>query len=143
MYCTTQDLIDRFGQDELIRLTAEADSFGEFPDQINQVQVDRALSDAGATIDSYLAARYPLPLSQVPPVLNRYACDLSRYFLHDRNPLEEVTNRYKDAIRYLEKVAAGSISLGIDAAGKRPESLDGAMMESAGSVFSRKDKGFI
>lgn len=143
MYCTTQALIDRYGEDELIQLTAEADDLGEFPDQINQTQVDRAIADAAATIDSYLAARYPLPLSKVPPVLERFACDMARYFLHDRSPLEEVTNRYKDAIRYLEKVAKGDISLGIDSDGQRPQTTDGAIMESGGSVFSRDDKSFI
>lgn len=143
MYCTSQDLTDRFGADELIQLTAESDGFGSFPDEINQIQVDRAIADATATIDSYLAARYPLPLAQVPPVLERYACDMTRYFLHDRSPLEEVTNRYKDAIRYLEKVAKGDISLGIDSQGQRPETMDGAEMQSGGSVFSRDDKSFI
>lgn len=143
MYCASQDLIDRFGSDELIQLTAEAGEFGVFPNEINQTQVDRAIADATATIDSYLAARYPLPLTQIPPVLERYASDMTRYFLHDRSPLEEVTNRYKDAIRYLEKVAKGEISLGIDSQGKRPETMDGAEMQSGGSVFSRDDNSFI
>ncbi|SIS87914.1 gp436 family protein [Neptunomonas antarctica] len=143
MYCSTQDLTDRFGSDELITLTAVANAFGEFPEQVNQVQVDRAIADASATIDSYLAARYPLPLPQIPPVLNRFACDMARYFLHDRSPLEEVTARYKEAVRYLEKVAIGAITLGIDAQGQRPETMDGAFVTSAGSVFGRTDKGFI
>lgn len=143
MYCSTQALINRFGEEELIQLTAEADNLGEYPDTINQTQVDQAIADADGTIDSYLAARYPLPLSQVPPVLERYACDMARYFLHDRSPLEEVTNRYKEAIRYLEKVSKGDISLGIDSQGQRPQTTDGAIMESSGSVFNRKDKSFI
>lgn len=143
MYCSTQALINRFGEEELIQLTAEADNLGEYPDTINQTQVDQAIADADGTIDSYLAARYPLPLSQVPPVLERYACDMARYFLHDRSPLEEVTNRYKEAIRYLEKVSKGDISLGIDSQGQRPQTTDGAIMESGGSVFNRRDKSFI
>lgn len=143
MYCTTQDLIDRFGEDELIRLSTEANGLGEFPTAINQTQLDRAIADADATIDSYLAGRYPLPLNQIPPVLNRHACDMARYFLQDRSPLEEVTNRYNAAIRFLEKVASGAITLGIDALGNRPETFDGAVVHSSGSVFSRNDKGFI
>lgn len=143
MYCTTQDLIDRFGEDELIQLTAEVDSLGGFSGSGNQVQIDRAIADAAATIDSYLAGRYPLPLDQIPPVLNRHACDMVRYFLQDRSPLEEVTNRYNAAIRFLEKVASGAITLGIDALGNRPDTFDGALIQSSGSVFSRKDKGFI
>lgn len=142
-YCTAQDVIDRFGEDELIRLTAQANEFGEYGTEINQTQLDRALSDASATIDSYLASRYPLPLANVLPILNRFACDIVRYFLHDVSPLDEVTNRYKEAIRYLEKVSKGEIGLGITTEGERPETMDGATIESAGSVFSRSDKSFI
>lgn len=142
-YCTAQDVIDRFGEDELIRLTAQANEFGEYGTEINQTQLDRALSDASATIDSYLASRYPLPLTNVLPILNRFSCDIVRYFLHDVSPLDEVTNRYKEAIRFLEKVSKGEISLGITTDGERPDTVDGATIESAGSVFSRSDKSFI
>lgn len=143
MYCTTQNIIDRFGEDELIQLTDEADSTGQFSNSINATQVQRAIEDSTATIDSYLASRYPLPLVNVPPVLERFACDLARYFLHDRSPLEEVTHRYKEAIRYLEKVAKGDISLGIDSDGARPETKNDAVIQSGGSVFNRSDKSFI
>lgn len=143
MYCSTQDLIGRFGEDELIQLTDVANAQGEYAYQINQDQVDRAIADATATIDGYLAGRYPLPLPEIPPVLLRLACDMARYFLHDRSPLEEVTERYKEAVRYLEKVAAGSVTLGITAQGERPQTTDGAVMMSGGSVFGRNDKGFI
>lgn len=142
-YCTAQDVIDRFGEDELIRLTAQANEFGEYGTEVNQTQLDRALSDASATIDSYLASRYPLPMANVLPILNRLACDIVRYFLHDVSPLDEVTNRYKEAIRFLEKVSKGEISLGITTDGERPDTVDGATIESAGSVFSRSDKSFI
>ncbi|KJZ06414.1 hypothetical protein TW85_25080, partial [Marinomonas sp. S3726] len=137
-----QDLIDRFGSDELVRLTAQSDEFGSYGTDINQTKVDRALSDANSTIDAYLAARYPLPLPDTQPILNRFACDISRYLLHDTNPLDEVTNRYKEAIRYLEKVSKGDISLGVSTEGERPETMDGATIESAGSVFSRSNTEF-
>lgn len=142
-YCTSQDVIDRFGEDELIRLTAQPNALGEYGTEINQTQLDRALSDADATIDSYLAARYPLPLVNVLPILNRFACDIVRYFLHDTSPLDEVTNRYKEAIRFLEKVSKGEITLGVASDGARPDTMDGATIESAGSVFSRSDTSFI
>ncbi len=142
-YCSTQALIDRFSEDELISLTETKNTDGDYTGAINQTQVDNAIADADATIDSYLAARYPLPLLQVPPILNRFACDIARYFLHDRAPLEEVSNRYKEAIRFLEKVASGSISLGVDHTGNRVETNDSAVIESDGRVFSRKDKAFI
>lgn len=142
-YCSSQDLIDRFGNDELVRLTAQSDEYGAYGTVINQIQIDRALNDASATINSYLAARYPLPLANALPILNRLACDISRYFLHDTNPLDEVTNRYKEAIRYLEKVSKGDITLGVSSEGERPETMDGATIESAGSVFSRSNTDFI
>ncbi|MCK4099992.1 phage protein Gp36 family protein, partial [Acinetobacter radioresistens] len=39
-----------------------------------------------------------------PSNLNRMACDIARYRLYYQQPTEEVRNRYKDAIKFLERV---------------------------------------
>jgi phage gp36-like protein len=142
-YATLQDMIARFGSDELVRLTAQTNEFGEYGTEINQDRIDLALSDASARIDGYLAGRFPLPLAKPLPILNQYACEIARYLLHGTSPLDEVKERNKEAIRYLEKVSEGKIPLGVSTDGERPETMDGATIESAGSVFSRSDKSFI
>jgi phage gp36-like protein len=110
-YATQQDLIDRFGEDELIQLTdRDIPPSGE----IDATAVARALADTDGRIDGFLASRYPLPLSSVPAEINRLACDIARYFLA-RLPTDEMRKRYDDATAWLTNVAKGQFSLGLDA----------------------------
>lgn len=136
-YCTKQDLIDRFGEDELIQLTDRA-NLGVIDDTV----LNQAIADADAEINGYLA-NYSLPLTTVPTVLVRGACDIARYFLYDDAATEQVTKRYEAVLKFLGQVAKGVISLGIDASGNKPTPSDGAVMESGGRVFGRNDNGFL
>jgi phage gp36-like protein len=114
-YATQADLEARFGADELTQLT---DRVGAgVPDA---AIVARALADADAEIDGYLASRYALPLATVPPVLVRIACDIARYRLWEDRASEEVRRRYEDARRMLESIARGQVSLGLPAASSAP-----------------------
>lgn len=88
-YCTRNDLVARFGESEIQQLEAGR------PDIVAEV-----LADVASLIDSYLAARYPLPLPSVPPVLLRVSRDLVRYAV-DGYPDEAVIRRRDDAIKYL------------------------------------------
>lgn len=113
-YATAQDMEDQFGAREVLALT-DRDNNGA----VDTAALARALADADAAIDSYLAGRYTLPLRGVFPTLKRTACDLARYYLSgaDVTEVEAVRNRYKDAIRYLESVRDGKTRLAADAAG--------------------------
>ncbi|MGE0451842.1 MAG: gp436 family protein [Vicinamibacterales bacterium] len=108
-YATKQQMIDRFGETELIQLTDEA-GLGV----IDDVKIGDCLQDADDEINTFLAARYALPLSSVPKVLVRWACDAARYFLYDDQATEQVRKRYEDVRRSLEAVAKGTLSLGLD-----------------------------
>ncbi|MES8308143.1 DUF1320 domain-containing protein [Cutibacterium acnes] len=108
MYATLQDLVDRFGETELVQLSDRAATGA-----IDPAVVARKLADAAAEIDSYLVGRYTLPLTPVPTVLARLACDIARYHLYDDRATEQVTQRYRDAIRFLEQVAKGAVQLGV------------------------------
>lgn len=106
--------------------------------------VERALQDAGQTIDSYLGGRYQLPLSQVPAVLERIAGQLARYFLYDDAATEQVASLYKDAIKFLESVATGRVQLGLTTSGAVAQPSASAEMVSGGLVFGRDhSRGFI
>jgi phage gp36-like protein len=106
-YCTLQDLIDRFAEHEITRL-ADRDEDGVADADV----IDKALADADAEIDAYLAVRYQLPLIEPYPVrLKSLACDIARYRLQDDNPLDEVTERYKGAIAFLRELANGKAAL--------------------------------
>lgn len=101
-YATQQDLVDRFGETELAQLTdRDTAAF------VDAAVLSRALADADAEIDGYLAARFTLPLTVVPPILVRLAADIARFRLYDDRATEQVRTRYEDAVRLLREVAAG------------------------------------
>ncbi len=130
-YAVQQDLVDRFGELELAKLTDRVG--GEV---IDPAVLGRALIDADAEIDGYLAARYQLPLATIPAVIVRLACDLARYRLHDDRVTVSVRQRYEDAVRDLKAISAGSIA--IDAASPPAAAIaTGAVQVSAPDrVFS-------
>ncbi len=109
-YATRQDYIRRFGIAELVQLVDRDQDDVEDPGVL-----DGAFADADAEIDSYLSARYALPLASVPPALARIACDIARYRLHDNRATEEVRVRYTDAVRFLNSLASGAVQLGLAA----------------------------
>jgi phage gp36-like protein len=137
-YCTKQNLIDRYGETELIQLT-DRSALGAIDDTV----IDRAIADADGEIDGYLAGRYSAPISPIPKSLVRIACHLTRYYLYDDQAPEQITKRYDDAVKFLRGVASGQISIGVDAAGAKPTSQNTATIESGGNVFNRNDNSFI
>lgn len=107
-YATPDDLEARYGADELVQLT---DRVGAGVPDADVVA--RALADADAEIDGYLASRYSLPLEHTPTMLARIACDIARYRLWEDRASDEVRRRYEDARRVLEAIARGVVSLGM------------------------------
>ena len=111
---------------------------------LDEAKVQEALEDASQTIDSYLGGRYALPLKTETAVLERHCCYIDRYFLEKNRATDQARQDYEDTLRFLEKVASGAISLGLSDDDETVESENGAMMESAGSVWGRNtSKGFI
>jgi len=102
-------MIDRFGERDLIALT---DTGVPATNAIVETPLTRALADASAQIDAYLAARYALPLTSVPDILKLTACDLALYLLH-RDPPEAVVKRRDAAIAFLKDLSTGKAQLGI------------------------------
>lgn len=139
-YATRLQMMDRFGQSELISLTDRDGTAGTIVVEV----LDVALTDASALINGYLAGRYTLPLTPPPAVLERLCCDIARYGLYDNGASEAVSKRFDDAVHYLEMVGAGKITLGVASQGESPISHDLPIMESDGAVFNRRQsKGFI
>lgn len=132
MYATRADLETRFGTDELIQLT---DRLGG--SVVVDSVVNRALADAQAEIDGLLAVRYPVPLTPVPDLINRLACDIARYHLHETAAPELVQRRYDAATRLLRALGAGEASLGLAAdGGAPPAAATGLTVTAPERVFS-------
>lgn len=113
-YATQQDFVDAFQEREAIMLT-NLDRPSAIA--VDPVPLIKALADASALIDDYCGQRYLLPLSPLPVTVNRYCLDIARYMLDRIRSREDVRLRYEDAIKFLEKVAKGLVSLGANAAG--------------------------
>ena len=131
-YATQQNLIDRFGTTELAQLTDRTAGT-----TIDATVVAKALTDADAEINGYLATRYTLPLSPVPTIIERLACDIARYFLFEDRVTEQVKARYDAAIKFLTNVSKGVITLGVDAASAAPAESGGAQVTAGDRVFTR------
>ncbi|MEE2025031.1 gp436 family protein [Alkalimonas mucilaginosa] len=141
MYATVADMISRFGETDLALLSWRE---GAADGDINTPVVEQALADATAEINGYIGGRYKLPLSAVPAVLTSHCCSIARYLLNGDRAPEQVTDRYKAVIRFLEAVGKGDLQLGL--ADDQPAQPSGtiAVMQSDGLVFSRRNsKGFI
>jgi phage gp36-like protein len=135
-YATIDDLAARFGDTELINLT---DTLGD--GVVNSEPVNRALADATAEMDGYLAVRYALPLPVVPEVLVRVSCDIARYLLWSSQASDEVRHRYEGARRLLEGLAAGKVTLGMPAVDTPAASVQASLasfVPGAERVFGRR-----
>jgi len=138
-YATPSDMIRQFGEAEVLAL-ADPEHTG----QVDQGVLAGALIDASAEIDSYLAGRYKLPLDPVPRNLMRLCCNMARYHLTGTNRLEteHIKDRYDAAIRYLEFVAAGKITLGpTQDNGPTPNPSGSVQFVGGGKVFGRDKHG--
>jgi phage gp36-like protein len=131
-YATKQDLIDRFGADELIQLTDRTNA-GVIDDAV----LDRALDDADREINAHVAARYVLPFASPPPILTRLAADIARYFLYEDRATDQVKDRYNAAVRLLRSVSTGAATLGPDAGHQAPAAAGGPEVAAPERVFSR------
>lgn len=105
-YATMQDLVERFGEQELIQLTDR-----EQARVIVTEVVERALADADAEVDGYIGARYALPLPRVPILLVGTAANIARFRLMGDATTEEARKRYEDAIKLLRLIARGDVTL--------------------------------
>lgn len=112
MYCTLDDIKKLLPEEIVIQLTDD-----EGQGEVNPGRVDEAISQADAEIDSYCAVRYRVPFDPVPDLVKKCSVDLAIYNLYSRRA-EEIpqtrTDRYRNAIRQLEGISKGTVSLGVD-----------------------------
>lgn len=140
-YASAQDIVELYGQAALY--VADHDRDGAADAGV----VERALASAEAEIDTYIGARYPLPLATVPAFLKQLCVDIAVYRLALSADVltEEHRRRYDDAIKHLMRIAEGKAALVFPAdpdaptgpdtpenAGPRP-----AVMEGPPRLFTR------
>ncbi len=135
-YSTIDDIRKLVPEDELTALTDD-ESLGA----VDQGRVTEAIEQADAEIDSYCAVRYMVPVSPVPGLLKKFSVDIAVYSLYSRavQSVPEVrSERYRSAVRQLEGISKGTLTLGVREA--QPSEVTGAEtnMRSDTAVFTRK-----
>lgn len=133
MYITQQGMVDRYGEDEIKRITDRARTGA-----IDATVLDQAMKDAQSEVDAYISSRYQTPLTTITEAISRTTADIARYRLYDERCPENIRQRYKEAVEFLQAVSAGRATLGNGPDGQK---LAGAghlqtARTSAGRTFS-------
>ena len=142
MYSTLDDLRKLVPEEVLVQLTDD-----EYLGTVNQARVDEAIAQADAEVDSYCGGRYSVPFSTVPEIAKKLSVDIAVYNLYSRTVMEMPAvraERYRNAIRQLEAISKGIISLGVDPLPSAPkDSTAETNKPTDTNVFTRENlKGF-
>ncbi len=97
----------------------------------------RAIADADAMIDGYLATRYSLPVAEVPPILVPLAGAIVFYQLHTYAPDDKTKADYEQALKTLAKISDGMIKLPLATAG-----AEAAQTDAGGVRVNDRDRPF-
>lgn len=137
MYATPQDMIDRFGLTEMLRLSRPEDRGAE---TVDETKINSAIEDASATIEGYLRGRYQLPIQTPPKEIIRATCHLARHDLADTgqsNPSDHMITSRKEIMSWLKQISAGAVY--IDAPAEKANSSKNPV---SGARFSDRDPAF-
>ena len=110
-YTSKAEMVDRFGELEMIQLTDR-----EITGLLDEDVLNRALADADALLDGYLRLRYAIPVDDATGLLSMLAADVTRYLLYDEHPTDIVKERYEKALERLKEIARGLVTLDADSA---------------------------
>lgn len=99
----------------LIDLT---DQDGTGAGQVDAAVLAKAIVDVGGMIDSYVAKQRAVPLNPVPAVIALKAAQEVVFLLRSQKPRAPIgeleLSRHEENIKWLEGVARGTITLGVD-----------------------------
>lgn len=110
--------------------------------------VDAAIAEADAEINSYIGHRHAVPLASPPDVVvyksAAWAARVLRRNRYQGQPLEDDLERERNDREWLEGVADGTISLGIDPEPKAASSVidNAGPRDSSLSVSRARTRGF-
>lgn len=134
-YLTTADYIERYGEQETIRLTDETRS-----GQYDSAKVQTAIDDATEEVDSYLGKRYKIPIIDPPRLVRGMVAILARDYLSTTRPAADVT-READRVRaQLKDISRGLMTLpgvdGVIAEDGRPAADSATSNDALSPIFT-------
>jgi phage gp36-like protein len=133
-YCTLSDILEQIPEHELMALTDD-----DGVDAVDTSVTDRAIADADAEIDGYCGKRYAVPFPATPVILRKISVDIVIYnlFARRQGAPDDRRTRYKDAVNFLEGVAKGLVSLGVEDPDSTLPETGKPRITSSDRVFSR------
>jgi phage gp36-like protein len=139
-YCARADLVERYGATEFAQLTDQTAAQSTV-----DALIAKACEEASSLVDSYVSARYTVPLAPVPTIVRSWACAIARRILwHDRaKPDGAVYLAYQDAISMLKDVAKGTTRLP-DSTGTLPADSGGSLqVVTSDKIFTDELLGYM
>lgn len=116
MYTDKEYFLTRIKENELNNLQKDKDG------NVQEAYLTEAIKTADSEIDSYIRKVVGLPIADadVPEKLRAVSFSIAMYYLHmriqpDDRP-EMIKSDYEAAIKWLDKVAKGTVDLGIEPA---------------------------
>lgn len=132
---TQADLVQRFGERELVNLTDRSAKREIVPDVLQ-----KALNDAEAEVNGYLrAAGFRQPFVPVPYALVVKTCDVCRWYLYENGIPDVVQKRYDNAIAWFKLLIKNPSILGFDADGVEEVKASGGMAVISNELKDWKD----
>ena len=104
-YITAVEFAYLFGVMELDQLTDKGNTGTPAYEGFNC-----AVGTATALIDNACASRYVLPVTKTALIV-QIAGDIARYYLYDDAPSGAVVDRYRDALKLLDDIKVGKLSV--------------------------------
>jgi len=139
MYCTIDDIKEQLPERELIQLTDDART-GEVDPSV----ANRAIEDAVAVIDGYVAKKALVPLNPAPAIIRKICVDFAICNLHARR-MDEIPEAQKERCEQGHKMlvlySKGQITLGLQPAPEAPgePGADAALVNARKKIFGEDE----
>lgn len=140
-YCGTDDLKKIVDAVKLTRLADDSGSAESLEDPAVSAVIAEAAEQADSEIDTYLAARYSLPLARVPAIISSLSARMTVYYLSlrtDGEMDEKWEAVYKRSVDILTQMSKGVVSLGMPEIKADSSERPKPCMVGIDSTFSRK-----
>lgn len=115
MYAQLSDMVERYGEAEILRLGVIDGDFAETVEDLRvEARIARAITVAGDQVDSYLRKRHATPLTDPPLSVVEATCVLARFWLSSNGgttPSDDVTAAHKRSVEWLTKISRGEATL--------------------------------
>lgn len=130
-YCVQSDLERKISLAELVQLTDDSHA-----GTVDTTVIATAIDEADTLINSYVGKVKMTPLSPVPGLIKNLSATLAIWYLFVRRSTVDAVRQkaYDDAVKTLQSIALGTVTLGVEEATVLPETTEGGPASSTSIV---------